>query len=122
MPGLRAPLATTAVMAAILSGCGHTQAIGSARVVQVTLTEFRITPQDIRGRPGPLTIFVHNFGRLSHSLAISRDGQVEGSTSAIPPGQTAELAVTLPSGTYQIASTILSDQALGAYGTLTLSR
>jgi len=98
------------------------QAIGSHRVLQVTLTEFRITPQDIRGQAGPLTIFVHNFGRLSHNLAISRDGRADGSTQAIPPGQTSELAVTLSPGTYQLASTILSDQALGAYGTLTLGR
>jgi hypothetical protein len=122
MSGLRAPFAMTVVAAAILCGCGHMQAIGSHRVLQVTLTEFRITPQDIRGQAGPLTIFVHNFGRLSHNLAISRDGRADGSTQAIPPGQTSELAVTLSPGTYQLASTILSDQALGAYGTLTLGR
>jgi hypothetical protein len=122
MSGLRAPFAMTVVAAAILCGCGHMQAIGSHRVLQVTLTEFRITPQDIRGQAGPLTIFVHNFGRLSHNLAISRDGRADVSTQAIPPGQTSELAVTLSPGIYQLASTILSDQALGAYGTLTLGR
>jgi predicted component of type VI protein secretion system len=122
MSGLRAPLAATALAATILCGCGHTHRIGSRRVVQVTLSEYRITPQDIRGQAGPLTIFVHNFGRLSHNLSISLDGQAEASTQAIPPGQSAELSITLTPGTYQLASTILSDQALGAYGTLSLSR
>jgi predicted component of type VI protein secretion system len=120
MSGLRAPLAVTVVAAAILCGCSHTAAIGSRRVLQVTLTEYRITPQDVRGKAGPLTIFVHNFGRLAHNLSISLDGQPEGSTQPIPPGQTTELSVTLSPGTYQMASTILSDQALGAYGTLKL--
>jgi hypothetical protein len=122
MSGLRAPLAVIAIAAAILCGCGHTTAIGSHRVLQVTVTEYRITPQDIRGRAGPLTIFVHNFGRLSHNLSISLDGQPEGSTQPIPPGETTELSITLPAGTYQMASTILSDQALGTYGTLKLGR
>jgi hypothetical protein len=121
MSGLRAPLAATVLAAATLCGCAHTTVIDSHRVLQVTLTEYRIAPQDIRGRAGALTIFVHNFGRLSHSLSISLDGQTEGSTQPIPPGQTTELSVTLPPGTYQMASTILSDQALGAYGTLKLS-
>ena len=35
------------------------------------------------------------------------------------PGQSAELFATLAAGKYLMASTILSDQALGAYGTLT---
>jgi len=120
MSGLRAPLAVIAIAAAIPCGCGHTTAIGSHRALQGTVTEYRITPQDIRGRAGPLTIFVHNFGRLSHNLSISLDGQPEGSTQPIPPGETTELSITLPAGTYQMASTILSDQALGTYGTLKL--
>ena len=122
MSGLRAPLAVTVLTATMLCGCGHTHAIGSRRVLQITLSEYRITPQDIRGQGGPLTIFVHNFGRLSHNLSVSRNGQAEASTQAIPPGQSAELSLTLTPGTYQLASTILSDQALGAYGTLRLSR
>jgi hypothetical protein len=118
MFGFRAPLALAVAAAAMLCGCGHTQRIGHARVLQVDLTEYRITPEDIQGQAGPLTIFVHNFGRLSHDLSISRDGQPEATTQAIPPGESTELSLTLSPGTYQLASTVLSDQALGAYGTL----
>lgn len=65
---------------------------------------------------------MHNFGRLSHNLVISSGGHPEASTQPIPPGQTTELIATLTPGRHVIASTILSDQALGAYGTLNVTQ
>jgi hypothetical protein len=120
MPGRRAPLAVLAALVVLLCGCGRTFLVGSDRTVSVGLTEYRIAPQRIHAPAGLLTILVHNYGRLTHNLVISRGGQPEAATQPIAPGQTAELAVTLSRGTYQVASTILSDQALGAYGTLTI--
>ncbi len=67
---------------------------------------------------GPLTILVHNYGRLTHNLVISRGGQAQAITRPIWPGPTAELTLTLTPGSYLMASTILSDQTLGQYGTL----
>ncbi len=67
---------------------------------------------------GPVTIFVHNYGRLTHNLVISRSGRAQASSRPVWPGQTAELALTLTPGSYLIASTVLSDQSLGEYGTL----
>jgi hypothetical protein len=49
---------------------------------------------------------------------ISRDGQSDAATRALQPGQTAQLEVTLPRGTYEMQSTVLLDQTLGLYGTL----
>jgi hypothetical protein len=121
MPGRRAPLALLAASLVLLSGCGRTLLVGSDRTLSVGLTEYRIAPQSIHAPPGLLTILVHNYGRLTHNLVISRAGQPEAATAPISPGETAELAVTLGPGTYLVASTILSDQALGAYGTLTVS-
>jgi hypothetical protein len=106
---------------ALLCGCGHTQAVGSDRILQVSLSEYRVTPQSVRASAGPLILVVHNYGRLTHDLVISLSDHPEASTKPIAPGQTAQLAVTLPSGEYLMASTILSDQALGAYGTLTVT-
>ena len=120
MPGRRAPLAVLAASLLLLCGCGRTLLVGSDRTLSVGLTEYRIAPQSIHAPPGLLTILVHNYGRLTHNLVISRDGQSEAATPPIPPGETADLAVTLGPGTYLVASTILSDQALGAYGTLTV--
>ncbi len=107
---------------ALLQGCGSTTQVGGQRIFQVALTEYHVSPQSVRAPSGTLTIFVHNYGRLSHDLVISRDGLPEASTQPIPPGETTELLATLTPGKYLMSSTILSDQALGAYGTLIITR
>ena len=88
----------------------------------MALTEYHVPPQSVQAAAGPLTIVVHNYGRLSHNLVIAQDGHPQASTKAIPPGQTTDLFTTLPPGQYVMASTILADQALGAYGTLSHRR
>jgi hypothetical protein len=118
--GRRSPLAWLAATLALLgaAGCGATTRVGADRMLQIALSEYRVTPQDVHASSGSLTIFVHNYGRLTHDLVISLNGQTEVSTKPIAPGQTAELDAFLAPGNYVMASTILSDQALGAYGTL----
>lgn len=111
-------LAAAGAAAALLCGCSHTDVIATQRTVYVALSEYRITPQSVSISAGALTILVHNYGRVTHNLVISIDSQPEASTRPIAPGQSAELALSLPPGNYQMVSTILDDQALGAYGTL----
>jgi hypothetical protein len=119
---VRAPRALLAItlllLGGLMAGCGKTTEVGSTHILQVALTEYHVSPQSVRAPSGTLTIFVHNYGRLSHNLVISLDGHPEASTQPIPPGQSTELIANLTPGKYQMASTILSDQALGAYGTL----
>jgi hypothetical protein len=91
-------------------------------VFQVALTEYHLSPQSVRAPAGTVTIFVHNYGRLSHNLVISLDGRPEASTQPIQPGETAELLATLTPGRYLMSSTVLADQALGEYGTLVITR
>jgi len=91
-------------------------------ILHVALSEYRVTPQQVNSAAGTLTIFVHNHGRLNHSLAISLNGVSAASTQPIRPGQSAVLIATLAPGRYLMASTVLSDQALGAYGSLTVGR
>jgi hypothetical protein len=119
----RSPLALLAagLVAASAAGCGAATRIGAGGTLQIALSEYRVTPQDVRAAAGLLTIVVHNYGRLSHDLVISRGGLTEASTKPIAPGQSAELQTTLPPGSYMMASTLLDDQALGAYGTLEVS-
>jgi hypothetical protein len=114
-------LLTGSVLAA-LSGCGHTTTVGASRMLRVALTEYRVNPQSIRSRPGELTLVVENDGRLAHTLAISDHGNVVGQTPPLPPGTRTDLVLTLTPGTYLMTSTLFSDQALGAYGTLTVTR
>ena len=106
-----------------LAACGRTAVLGSDRTLTVGVTEYRVIPQKVRMSEGLVNFEVHNYGRLTHNLAISRDGQSEGSTTPLAPGQSANLALELTTpGTYTMASTMLSDQALGAYGTLIVTR
>ena len=104
-----------------LSGCSHVHVVGAARTLTVALTDYRLTPQNVRVAQGELTIIVRNYGRLAHNLTVRMASVSEGTTPPLLPGQTAQLAVYLPPGKYVMASTILSDQALGAYGTLTVT-
>ncbi len=124
-----APRAAIALLAAaalalglLIAGCGATTQVSSDRTFEVALTEYHVSPQRVRAPAGTLTIFVHNYGRLSHNLVISSGGHPDFSTEPIPPGQTTELLATLAPGSYLMSSTILSDQALGAYGTLIVTR
>lgn len=121
MPGLRATkFAPLAVAALLVAACGHTTTAGSSRTVRVELTEYRLHPQSIHATSGLLTLVVHNRGVLNHNLVVSRDGTTIDSTPSIQPGQTVDLSVNLAPGRYSVASTIQSDQTLGAYGTLTV--
>jgi hypothetical protein len=121
MGGLRTTvLAPLALALGLLAGCGHTQVLARGRTLFVALTEYRIAPQDARVSAGPLTMLVHNYGRLAHNLVIGRGGQAAAATRPLQPGQSAELTITLYPGAYQLTSTIQSDQTLGAYGTLSV--
>lgn len=105
-----------------MAGCGTTTKVAADGTLRVALTEYHVRPQSVRAAPGLMMIVVHNYGRLSHNLVISQNGHPEASTKAIPPGQTTDLFTDLPPGKYVMASTILSDQALGAYGSLTIAK
>ena len=111
-------LLAAALVALGAAGCGATSTVAAGGRLQVALNEYRVTPQNVRAHTGLVSIFVHNYGRLTHDLVISLNGQTTVATKPIMPGQTAELDAALIPGHYLMASSILSDQALGAYGTL----
>jgi hypothetical protein len=115
-------LLLTGVAIGAITGCGRTSTAGAGRSVQIALTEYRVIPQSIRSRAGELTLRVENDGRLTHTLAITRHGNILGQTGPLPPGARTILILTLNPGRYLMTSTLLSDQDLGLYGTLTVVR
>jgi hypothetical protein len=122
MPGLRpSKLALAIGVSCLLGGCSHTHVVAADRTLHLALSEYRINPADVRVSSGIVTIFVRNYGRLTHDLVISHGGQSVASTPPVPPGDTAEMILDFAPGTYSMASTILSDQALGQYGTLNVT-
>ena len=106
------------MVAGAVAGCGNTAVVGPHRALHVALSEYRINPQSVRAPAGLLNIFVRNYGRRTHDLVLTLDGQAEASTKPLWPGGTQQLTLLLAPGTYQMASTILDDEALGEYGTL----
>jgi hypothetical protein len=122
LPSAPARAAAALVLTLLAAGCGSTARVGSDRVFQVALTEYHVAPQSVSVLMGTVSIYVHNYGRLSHNLVISTGGRPLASTEPIPPGQTTELITSLGPGKYLMSSTILSDEALGAYGTLKVRR
>jgi hypothetical protein len=113
-------LAALALLAAS-AGCTHTHVVGRNRLVRIAMTEYRLVPQSIRVRRGRLTIYAHNYGRLTHNLVVIRGQQTAGSTDPIQPGRTRQLILSLAPGRYLMLSTILSDRDLGIYGTVTVT-
>lgn len=108
-----------ALVAAGLAGCGHTTRVGSSGTLRVGLREFRVTPQNVHAATGSLTIYIHNYGRLTHNLVITTtSGKREAVSNPVAPGASGTLTTSLAPGTYTMESAILSDKQLGAYGTL----
>jgi plastocyanin len=115
------------VLAALLlglavGGCAHPVSAGVGGTVRVALNEYRLNPASIRARAGSLTVVATNLGRLAHNLVVSRGGVTQATMKPIGPGQSGQLTVTLVPGTYLIGSTLLSDEALGLYGHVTVTR
>ena len=102
----------------LLSACGATHRVRSGGTLDVAVNEWRVTPDDVDARIGPLEIVVHNSGRLAHNLVISHDGVRVGATAPIMPGQSADLFASMGRGSYLMYSSMVDDQATGVYGTL----
>jgi hypothetical protein len=110
-------------LALLAAAAGCSQPVAArGRQVRLALTEYRLIPQDVDARQGRLTLFAHNYGRLTHNLAVMRGARTNGLTKPIPPGRTVRLIVYVSPGKYLMLSTLLSDRDLGIYGTLTVTR
>jgi hypothetical protein len=110
-------LALCAVALALVS-CGRTGGIAHDGTLHVALTEYRLAPKNAVVPPGLTTITIRNYGRLTHNLAVTFGGHIEAESKPIPPGQVDYLTLELQPGTYTLASTLFSDQALGTVSTL----
>jgi iron uptake system EfeUOB component EfeO/EfeM len=123
MTGLRATkLALLLAATTLITGCSHTKVVGADRTVQIQLSEYRLTPESIRVSGGLLTIIVHNHGLLDHNLVLFQNGQTVDAINPLSPGETSQMTLYLSPGTYSMVSTVLTDQSLGAYGTLRVTK
>jgi len=116
--------------AAVAAGCGGEPAAVAVpgNTLQVRLDEYRIRPQNVRIKAGPIHLVAVDDGRLTHNLVIESITDdptkevVYGRTDTAHPGQTVTERdpITLKPGRYRLACTISNHENLGQYGTLTV--
>jgi hypothetical protein len=111
-------LLATLLVGGLLSGCGATHHARSGGTLDVSVNEWRVTPQNTDANAGSMLIVVHNSGRLAHNLVLSHDGVRVALTPPIMPGQNADMSASLTKGSYTLYSSMVDDQATGVYATL----
>ncbi|MDX6690108.1 MAG: hypothetical protein QOG15_1565 [Solirubrobacteraceae bacterium] len=127
--GTALALGLGAALVCALAGCGERRGAGAtvtttpntvprpgARVVVVSLTDYRLKPANVRvARPGAITFVATNDGAAEHALAVTGpSGQVR--TRALKPGEQATLRITLPAGTFKWYCPVANHERLGMAG------
>lgn len=131
--------------AAVFSGCGGepSAVTDTDAVVRVKLSEYRITPQNVKvvatTTPMRVRIVATNVGKLTHTVKVERDedqSDVPDDSVAVEPtnpvlcgSPTGNAApgevirsgdIMLAPGEYRLVDTIGNHENLGQYGTLTV--
>lgn len=122
-------VAATAVLVLVAAACsrggdaggeGAPEAEGGAgTTIDVTLTEFAISPEMIDAPVGePLTFAVANDGSAAHTFAVETGEGIQ-ETRLIQPGDSAMLELqALDAGTYTTICTVSGHEGAGMAGTL----
>ncbi|WP_028058998.1 cupredoxin domain-containing protein [Candidatus Solirubrobacter pratensis] len=111
------PLALTALLAA--AGCGGSATTREPASFKVTLDDYLIRPQKLRVPKGePLTVTVHNIGRLGHTFRIRSATHNVMNLTTIPPNGTKSRTFKLAAGTYTMYCALSNHEELGMSGTL----
>jgi len=92
-------------------------------MVEVSLSEFRFTPDRIEAPAGRTDFHLTNEGRIGHDFAVlSADGHRRLAQSPlIGPGSITTLAITLAAGTYEVICTQPGHQEAGMQAVLLVS-
>lgn len=96
-------------------------AAASGQTMTMDLKDFTLNPSTITvNGPGTYTFHVTNSGPSPHALTIEGNGMDEMKTPTLQNGGTADLQVTLKSGTYRMYCPVDHHQDEGMKGTLTV--
>ncbi|MDW5593743.1 cupredoxin domain-containing protein [Conexibacter stalactiti] len=120
------PLAIVlAVVALLCAGCGSPAAVDVAETepVAVAMSEFRLTPQSVRLQgEGERTFEIRNEGTMVHRFELrSEDGTRRLALGEpLRPGESQELTVRLPRGTFLMRCAQERHNTLGEHGTVTV--
>lgn len=119
-------LLPAAIASLLLAGCGGSAAIRkSDRELDLTLSEYRITPQTVSVPAGRLRIVAHNRGILTHNVELERGTLDSGEHSVLsivhtllPGASAAVLTGPLAPGRYLLVSSVDNQTTLGMAASL----
>jgi plastocyanin len=118
--GMTRALPITALILAVLAvaGCARSDTKEvKGRVVDIKMTEYKLSPLTSYVKPGPVTISARNEGKLPHNVTVIRQGDViVGRSTTMNPGQRASIKISLDPGTYRVLSSLSNDDPLGING------
>jgi uncharacterized cupredoxin-like copper-binding protein len=93
---------------------------GGGETVDISETDFKITPDQVDVKPGSVTFAVSNDGETVHNLEIEGSGVEEELPSDLQPGQSGDLEVELQPGTYEMYCPVSNHLELGMEGEVTV--
>jgi uncharacterized cupredoxin-like copper-binding protein len=108
-----APSSSAAAPAPGPTSASTSSGAAAGTTVTATETDFKIALSQQTFSPGSYTFKATNSGKVPHALTIVGPGVSSMSTSNVSPGQSANLTVTLQSGSYEIYCPVDSHKSLG---------
>ena len=105
-------VASIAIVVSNNSAGGSSGGGAAVPSVNVTLTEFAITPADITVPPGKVNFVITNSGTLEHNFEIKGVAQ----TNNLKPGESQTLSVSLDAGHYDTLCTVAGHEGSGMKG------
>jgi uncharacterized cupredoxin-like copper-binding protein len=93
---------------------------GGSETVKIAETEYKLNPADPTVKAGSVTFDVSNDGAQLHNLNIEGNGIEEVSTDDLQAGDSGQVTVDLPAGTYEMYCSIDGHRGLGMEGSITV--
>lgn len=79
------------------------------------MSEFEFTPNRVRIAKGA-SLAIRNDGSEGHDLKLRRDGRETGGTEILNPGETQQLVILYPKGTYEMYCSVPGHEKSGMKG------
>ena len=129
----RRPMALASLGLAVvlaLGGCGGASTTSApsgaptalpSGVVALSAREYEFTPGTVTVPAGEVTFDVTNAGTENHEFEVLAGDQSLAKIDAFARGETKQLTVDLPAGTYTFVCRLNGHDVLGMKGTLTVS-
>lgn len=94
---------------------------GAATTVTVMMTDYKLALDSTTLKPGAYVFHAVNAGQRGHALEVEGSGIEEQKTEIVGPGQSVDLAVTLPAGTFEMYCPVGNHKAMGMELDLTVA-